>query len=89
MAFRFLIDSLYNNIVPPSLIHPNSNYYMFKSGIKPAWEDQANSKGGKWAVQLPRGKYTDAIDSLWLYTVSQTRDSLLLVATRRSIQSEL
>lgn len=61
--------SLYNNIVPPSLIHPNSNYYLFKEGVKPAWEDPANSKGGKWSVQLPRGKYSDQIDNFWLYTM--------------------
>ncbi|ORY78040.1 translation initiation factor eIF 4e-like domain-containing protein [Leucosporidium creatinivorum] len=60
---------LYNNIVPPSLIHPNSNYYLFKEGIKPAWEDSANSKGGKWSVQLPRGKYSETIDNFWLYTM--------------------
>lgn len=60
---------LYNNIVPPSLIHPNSNYYLFKQGVKPAWEDPANSKGGKWSVQLPRGKYSDTIDNYWLYTM--------------------
>ncbi|KAK4703841.1 translation initiation factor 4E, partial [Phenoliferia sp. Uapishka_3] len=60
---------LYNNIVPPSLIHPNSNYYLFKEGVKPAWEDSANSKGGKWSVQLPRGKYSEAIDNYWLYTM--------------------
>ncbi|KAK4049582.1 eukaryotic translation initiation factor 4E [Microbotryomycetes sp. JL201] len=63
------VEDLYNNIVPPSLIHPNSNYYLFKEGIKPAWEDPANSKGGKWSVQLPRGKYSDQIDSFWLYTM--------------------
>ncbi|KAM0748154.1 translation initiation factor eIF4e [Meredithblackwellia eburnea MCA 4105] len=60
---------LYNNIVPPSLIHPNSNYYLFKEGIKPAWEDTANAKGGKWSVQLPRGKYSEQIDNFWLYTM--------------------
>lgn len=37
--------------------------------LEQAWEDQANSKGGKWSVQLPRGKYSAEIDSYWLYTV--------------------
>ncbi|KAI5474426.1 cap binding protein [Pseudohyphozyma bogoriensis] len=60
---------LYNNIVPPSLIHPNSNYYLFKEGVKPAWEDPANAQGGKWSVQLPRGKYSEQIDNYWLYTM--------------------
>ncbi|BGO94187.1 hypothetical protein NBRC10512_001335 [Rhodotorula toruloides] len=60
---------LYNNIVPPSMLGANSNYYLFKQGIKPAWEDEANAHGGKWSVQLPRGKYTDQIDAFWLYTM--------------------
>lgn len=60
---------LYNNIVVPSLIAPNSNYYLFKEGIKPAWEDSANAKGGKWSVQLPRGKFSAEIDQYWLFTM--------------------
>ncbi|BGP13488.1 eukaryotic translation initiation factor 4E [Rhodosporidiobolus nylandii] len=71
VAFESVEDfwSLYNNIVPPSLLAANSNYYLFKEGIKPAWEDAANAQGGKWSVQLPRGKYTDQIDQQWLYTM--------------------
>jgi len=42
---------------------------MGQEGIKPAWEDSANAKGGKWSVQLPRGKYTESVDNIWLYTV--------------------
>ncbi|GAA5946206.1 hypothetical protein JCM3775_000925 [Rhodotorula graminis] len=61
--------SLNSAIVPPSTLGQNANYYLFKQGIKPAWEDDANSQGGKWSVQLPRGKYTDHIDRFWLYTM--------------------
>ena len=57
------------SIVPPSHIAVNSNYYLFKDGIKPAWEDAANTNGGKWAIQLPRDKNRDTIDKFWLYTV--------------------
>ena len=46
------------------MIHPQSNYYLFKRGIKPAWEDAANTKGGKWSIQLPRGKFGDTVRSL-------------------------
>ncbi|GAA5934920.1 eukaryotic translation initiation factor 4E [Sporobolomyces koalae] len=60
---------LYNNIIAPSHLSPNSNYYLFKEGVKPAWEDSANAKGGKWSVQLPRGKYASEIDTFWLYTM--------------------
>ena len=60
---------LYNNIVPPSNLPQSANYYLFKNGIQPAWEDPANGNGGKWSVQLPREKHRNQIDKLWLYTV--------------------
>lgn len=60
---------LYNNIVPPSNLPQSANYYLFKEGIQPAWEDPANGNGGKWSVQLPREKHRNQIDKLWLYTV--------------------
>lgn len=58
-----------NSIVPPSHIAVNANYYLFKAGIKPAWEDPANAEGGKWSIQLPRDKNRETIDKFWLYTV--------------------
>lgn len=60
---------LYNNIIPPSALPQKANYYLFKEGIKPAWEDPANTNGGKWSIQLPRDKSRAGIDRLWLYTV--------------------
>lgn len=60
---------LYNNVVPPSELPQKANYYLFKQGIKPAWEDSANTNGGKWSIQLPRDKTRAHIDRLWLYTM--------------------
>ena len=60
---------LYNNIVPPSTLPQSANYYLFKDGIQPAWEDPANGNGGKWSIQLPREKHRSQIDKLWLYTM--------------------
>lgn len=60
---------LYNNIIPPSELPQKANYYLFKEGIKPAWEDPANANGGKWSIQLPRDKSRASIDQLWLYTM--------------------
>ncbi|WRT69266.1 uncharacterized protein IL334_006250 [Kwoniella shivajii] len=39
-----------NNIRLPSLLNKNSNYHMFKNGIRPMWEDPANANGGKWVI---------------------------------------
>lgn len=60
---------LYQNIVPPSELPQKANYYLFKQGVKPAWEDPANTNGGKWSIQLPRDKTRAAIDRLWLFTM--------------------
>ncbi|KZW02012.1 translation initiation factor eIF4e [Exidia glandulosa HHB12029] len=60
---------LYNNIVPPSQLPPKANYYLFKEGIIPAWEDDANKQGGKWSIQFPKDKNRGNIDKMWLYTM--------------------
>ncbi|KAF8172637.1 eukaryotic translation initiation factor 4E-1A [Pholiota molesta] len=40
----------FNWLKPPSKLEKNSNYHIFKSGIKPMWEDPANAEGGKWVL---------------------------------------
>jgi translation initiation factor 4E len=60
---------LYNNIVPPSALPQKANYYLFKEGIIPAWEDEANKNGGKWSIQLPKEKNRANVDKMWLYTM--------------------
>lgn len=60
----------YNNIVPPSQLPTKANYYLFKDGIAPAWEDPQNKNGGKWEIQVAREKSKSIIDKMWLYTVS-------------------
>lgn len=60
---------LYNNIVPPSQLPQKANYYLFKEGIIPAWEDEANKNGGKWSIQLPKDKNRPNVDRMWLYTM--------------------
>ncbi|KAF8341864.1 translation initiation factor eIF4e [Amanita rubescens] len=42
----------FNWLKPPSKLERNSNYHLFKSGIKPMWEDPANASGGKWVLTM-------------------------------------
>jgi translation initiation factor 4E len=42
----------FNWLKPPSKLERNSNYHMFKRGIKPMWEDPANAAGGKWVLTM-------------------------------------
>ena len=42
----------FNWLKPPSKLEHNSNYHLFKSGIKPMWEDEANANGGKRVLTM-------------------------------------
>ena len=44
---------MYNNIYSVEEIMPNTDYMLFRKGIRPEWEDPANRAGGKWVVTLP------------------------------------
>ena len=54
-SFKTVEDfwAMYNNIYSVEEIMPNTDYMMFKKGIRPEWEDVNNRKGGKWCVTLP------------------------------------
>ncbi|VIO88862.1 Uncharacterized protein BM_BM1973 [Brugia malayi] len=39
----------------PADINEKVDFHMFKEGIKPVWEDDANRKGGKWILRLKKG----------------------------------
>lgn len=59
------------------MLPQKANYYLFKEGIIPAWEDEANKQGGKWSIQLPKDKNRAGVDKMWLYTVRATPPLLL------------
>lgn len=46
---------IYCHLKRPSLLPTVSDYHIFKDGIRPVWEDEANKKGGKWIVRLKKG----------------------------------
>eukprot|EP01107_Rhizomastix_libera_P003617 TRINITY_DN16268_c0_g1_i1.p1 TRINITY_DN16268_c0_g1~~TRINITY_DN16268_c0_g1_i1.p1 ORF type:complete len:252 (-),score=39.39 TRINITY_DN16268_c0_g1_i1:39-794(-) len=69
--------ALYNSLREPSTVV--GNYHVFREGIKPMWEDPANSRGGKWQVQIARtgsrpeksdrDRDDERLNSMWLDTV--------------------
>jgi len=44
---------MHNNIYSVEEIMPNTDYMLFKKGVRPEWEDTQNRQGGKWVVTLP------------------------------------
>lgn len=53
----------FNWLKPPSKLERNSNYHIFKSGIKPMWEDEANANGGKWVLTMKNNP--QLLDRCW------------------------
>ena len=44
--------ALLHYLVLPSALDFNSNYHLFRLGVRPIWEDESNEKGGKWSVDI-------------------------------------
>lgn len=44
---------MFNNVYGVSQVISNTDYLLFKKGVRPEWEDPANKLGGKWVVTLP------------------------------------
>jgi hypothetical protein len=60
--------SIFSTLRRPSQLERNSNYHLFKDGIKPMWEDPANKNGGKWLITL-KGTNTALLDRSWMWLV--------------------
>ncbi|XP_015123847.1 eukaryotic translation initiation factor 4E-1A isoform X2 [Diachasma alloeum] len=58
--------ALYNHIILASELKQGCDYSMFKKGIRPMWEDDANKQGGRWLMQLDKKQRSCDLDRLWL-----------------------
>lgn len=47
--------ALYSHLRRPADLPANTDYQLFREGVKPAWEDAANAHGGKLLVRLRKG----------------------------------
>nr|CAB3241812.1 eukaryotic translation initiation factor 4E-1A [Phallusia mammillata] len=61
--------ALYNHIQLSSKLQSGCDYNLFKDGIQPMWEDDANKKGGKWMLQLNKQQRASELDKIWLETL--------------------
>lgn len=53
-----------------SELRQGCDYSLFKQGIRPMWEDEANKRGGRWAINLDKKQRINDLDRFWLDTVS-------------------
>ncbi|XP_025836188.1 eukaryotic translation initiation factor 4E-1A-like isoform X2 [Agrilus planipennis] len=58
--------SLYNHIKLASDLKQGCDYSLFKKGIRPMWEDDANKHGGRWLISLEKKQRGNDLDRFWL-----------------------
>uniref|UniRef100_A0A7E4UTB5 eIF-4F 25 kDa subunit n=1 Tax=Panagrellus redivivus TaxID=6233 RepID=A0A7E4UTB5_PANRE len=58
--------SVANHIISPSQLSWGSDFYVFREGIRPMWEDENNVKGGRWLVYVEKAKRAQALDHYWM-----------------------
>jgi translation initiation factor 4E len=46
----------YNHLIRPNDLQYSCDYHLFRSGIRPMWEDDENKRGGKFILRLPKKK---------------------------------
>lgn len=66
-----------NNITSASELAQKSDYHLFKSGVRPEWEDPQNKHGGRWAYTFKNSK---ANDETWL--------NIMLAAIGETLEDE-
>lgn len=58
---------IYNSIPTANQLPLKSDYHLFKDGIRPEWEDEKNSKGGRWQFAFSnKREVSPIINDLWL-----------------------
>jgi translation initiation factor 4E len=58
--------SYYAFMTRPHDLNGHADIHLFKDGIRPLWEDDANKNGGKWIVRLKKGLSTRCWENLIL-----------------------
>ncbi|EQC40175.1 translation initiation factor 4E [Saprolegnia diclina VS20] len=65
---------LYNHLIRPNDLPNTTDYHLFKTGIKPMWEDAANRRGGKWMIRIRKGVSSRYWEDLVLAIIGEQFD---------------
>ena len=57
--------SLFGKVKAPTALTKGATYYLFRSGVQPAWEDPVCERGGEWKVWLNTPRRAD-VDTIWV-----------------------
>ena len=68
---------IYSHLKRPCDLGHVTEYHLFKSGIRPVWEDEANLAGGKWILRLKKGLASRFWEGLVLALVGDQFEGLV------------
>nr|CAD7445564.1 unnamed protein product [Timema bartmani] len=57
---------LFHHIKQASELKQGCDYSLFKKGILPMWEDDANKRGGRWLINLEKKHRGHDLNNYWL-----------------------
>ncbi|UXI20247.1 hypothetical protein NH340_JMT06190 [Sarcoptes scabiei] len=63
--------AVYTHLVRPNELTRHSDLHIFKSGIKPLWEDEANKNGGMWKLRVRKGLASRLWENLLLAYIGE------------------
>jgi Eukaryotic initiation factor 4E len=64
------VCSLFNNILPPTVLEEKSDLKFFQEGIKPDWDEKETAAGGIWSVPIKRSpEAKDKLEHYWMDVV--------------------
>jgi len=58
--------NIMHHVKPVSNIPYGCDYYLFRSNIKPMWENEFNKNGGMWVISSHKSQRETTLNQLWL-----------------------
>jgi len=58
--------AVFHHMQDVAALESGCDYALFKTGIRPMWEDPANKEGGRWLLTLDRFQRMQYLNDIWL-----------------------
>jgi len=62
---------VYSRVFPPHDLPQKCDILLFRSSVRPLWEDDNNKLGGRWVLRLPKGAATRVWEDLVLALIGE------------------
>jgi translation initiation factor 4E len=63
--------NVYNHLQRPGHLDPPTDLFLFRRGVQPMWEDEANAAGGRLSLRLRKGYASRAFEDLALCAIGE------------------